>query len=251
MFSFIDFGIKDAIDIGLTTLIIYQIFTRLKQRYILLFLKVLGVFLIVYEVVNFLGFELLSFLLDRIKEIAFIGAIVIFAKEFRKALFSLLPSRKLLGEFDVDTFAETLTETLHELAASRKGAIIILEGKMAINDVLDIARATKLFIPFEKEYVLNLFDKSNPLHDGAIIIKDGIITHANVNISRISNAENLPPDLGTRHRAGLAVTEGSDALVFIVSEERGEISMAYDGNLKRNPGSLYIKKQIKKFYDNL
>ena len=251
MLLFIDFGVKDVIDIGLTTFIIYQIFVRLREKHILLFLKILGLFLIVYEIINFLELELLSFLLERIKEIAFIGAIIIFAQEFRKALFSLLPKRELWGGFDIDEFAKKLTETLHSLADAHKGAIIILEGRMSINDVLDIAKATKLFVPFDKEYVLNLFDKTNPLHDGAIIVKDGIITHANVNISRISSADNLPLELGTRHRAGLAVTEGTDALVFIVSEERGEISMAYDGNLKRNPGSLYIEKQIKKFYESL
>ncbi len=247
VFGILEFTFKDFIDIGLTTFLIYQLFTRLHEKHIILFFKVFGGFLLIYEVVNFFNLEALSFLLERVKEIAFIGIIVIFSQEFRKAFLTLLPRNRLaITSFDVETFAEELADALVELSNEQTGAFIMIEKEPEI--LTKEVSYQELVTRFNKEVLLQIFNKTSPFHDGAVLIRNGYIVAVRVITDKVSTDPDLPGSLGTRHRAALAISEVSDVLVFVVSEETGYISKALKGNLKRRLSRDIIIKSIKDFY---
>ncbi len=248
MFGILEFTLKDFLDITLTTFLIYQLFTRLHEKHLTLFFKVFGIFLLVYELVNFFGLEVLSFLLERIKEIAFIGIIIIFSREFRKAFMTLLPRSRLKEAFEPEKFAEEFAEALVQMSRSSTGAFVIIEKDTDIlNEVEDISYR-KLITKFNKEALFQIFYKGSPFHDGAALIRDGYIVAVNIIIPILSTDPDIPTNLGTRHRAALAVSEVSDVLVFVVSETNGQISKAVKGIMKRNISKDIIVKAIKDFY---
>jgi diadenylate cyclase len=173
---------------------------------------------------------------------SFIGAAVLilaFHSEIRYAiikfngLFRLWPSEN--GA--IEGWSRTLTDAVFAMAEARIGAIIVITGRVPIADLT--TPGIRLRADVSKELLHAIFHKDSPLHDGAVVIENGALSHANV-VLPLSERDDLPPHYGTRHRAGLGLSERADALVIVVSEERGEVSFMRAGRFAaiENPEHL-------------
>jgi diadenylate cyclase len=179
---------------------------------------------------DLLQFEVISWLLNSLWTFFGIALIVIFQPEFRRA-FAQLGSRSFLkGIKREETINELITAVIN-MAGRKHGALIAIEQHIGLKGIVD--SATTLEAKLTHRLLETIFHPNTPLHDGGVIVKTGIVKAAHCIFPLSSNRE-IIKGMGTRHRAALGITEESDALVIIVSEETGNISIAYKGNIKKN-----------------
>jgi diadenylate cyclase len=183
----------------------------------------------------------LAFLLERLLLIGPLAVIIIFAPEIRALLERaskrshfielLLPQQpEEEAAFTEQTYIDTMIAAVGDLSAHRVGALIVVERSDNLDNL--IVPGTRMDAVPSMRLITSLFEESNPLHDGALLIRDNRL-HSAGNFLPISESTTLAPELGTRHRAGIGLTERSDALAVIVSQERGEVSVAFNGRLAR------------------
>ncbi len=178
-----------------------------------------------------------SFILRQVFSIGILAVVILFQPEIRRALEKVGSSQlfNLLGsEWGGQAIDHVIMETVYaceDMARSRTGALIVFERDNRLNEAMSSGTMVDAFV--SAELLKNIFYDKSPLHDGAVIIKEGRLAAAGCMLPLSSNV-NLSRDLGMRHRAGIGVSEQSDAVVIIVSEETGGISVAVDGLLKRH-----------------
>ena len=222
---------QDIADIIIMSFLVYHLygwFRHTKAFQVVIGLGSLGV---VYMVTKNLGFFMTSWILQELGTALFVLIIVIFQAEIRQALYRISPLRSIFGRQDsvhsVDVLR--LVEAVFSLAASRTGAIIVFQRTEPIDEYLSNG------IPVEGtlsgELIGCIFQDGSPLHDGALIVRNGRIAQASCHLP-LSTNPGIPQQYGTRHRAALGLSERSDAAVVIVSEERGEVSLALSGKLE-------------------
>jgi diadenylate cyclase len=232
--GFLEFTLIDLIDVVLVTLIIGGIYYALKNTIaiqILFGLIILIFFSFITEAVNL---RAVSWILKTILNIWLIGFIVLFQPEIRKALVLLTRSR-MFSVFLKPEISQTLDEivdAVKEMVSKRIGALIVFPKSQNVQMTIDTGIPLQATV--SKELILSIFNTKSPLHDGAVIIDGQTITAARciLPLSSVSKWEGR--NLGTRHRAGLGLSEQVDAVVLIISEEIGSISIAYRGSLKLN-----------------
>lgn len=238
MFSY--FRPQDIIDILIMSFIVYQLYSWFKHSKALQVVIGLGFLGILYIVTKNLGLFMTSWVLQQLGTVLFILLIVIFQTEIRQALYRISLLRKLfdrqgpVSDFDL----MDLAATVFALAAERTGAIIVLQRTEPLDEYL--LHGVQLDSVVNSQLITSIFRTASPLHDGAMLIRDGRIAAASCHLPLSVNAD-LPMDYGTRHRAGLGLAERSDAAVVIVSEERGEVSLALGGAISKisSPEQLY------------
>ena len=232
--------LSDILDIAIISLVIYKILWMLRKtssgrvlRGVLLLL--LAVFLSSSSV---LGLTTTSFLLNRVLEWGVVVLVVLFQPEIRRFLERMGSSRLgLVFASSRETGAELetailqTTEAYADLSRDKVGALMVFERQNLLDDV--IKTGTALDCAVSSQLLKNIFWNKAPLHDGAVIVRGGRIVGAGCMLPLSSNV-NLSRDLGMRHRAGIGMSEHSDAVVVIVSEETGSISAAVGGMLKRH-----------------
>jgi uncharacterized protein (TIGR00159 family) len=208
---------------------LYGWFRNTKALQVVLGLGSLGV---VYLVTKNLGFFMTSWILQELGTVLFVLIIVIFQSEIRQALYRISPLRSIFGRQDPGQRFDMveLTEAVFSLASSRTGAIIVFQRKEPIDEYL--SNGVPVDATITGQLLGCIFKDGSPLHDGAAIIRNARVTRASCHLP-LSTGSDIPQYYGTRHRAGLGLTERSDAIVLIVSEERGEVSLAQSGELKR------------------
>ena len=227
-------GVADAVDILIVAYLIFQAISLVRRtssrnvaRGILL--------LVVILVLSYLfGLTMINFLLRRAMEIGLIALVIIFQPELRRALErfgSSFSSGRSVSTPELETAISQCVLACDEMSASRTGALIIFERSTDLGSIMNTG--TMIHADVTAELIKNLFYNKAPLHDGAVIIKDARVAAAGC-VLPLSQSRNLSKDLGMRHRAGIGLSERSDAVVVIVSEETGAISMAIDGMLKRH-----------------
>ncbi len=184
-----------------------------------------------------LELTLTSFLLRQVFEIGFLAVIVLFQPEIRRAL-ERVGSYRFMSLFGrggaIPSMEKSIMQTVYaceDMSRSRTGALIVFERTNRLNEAM--ASGTQVDGLVTSELLKNVFFNKSPLHDGAVIIRDGRLAAAGCMLP-LSENSNLSRDLGMRHRAGIGMSERSDAVVVIVSEETGAISVAQDGLLKRH-----------------
>ncbi len=219
------------IEIGILTVLIYQLIYYIRGTR---GAPVLSGFLIVIMLLtigaDYLRFDVLSWLLNEFWTFLAIALIVIFQPEFRRA-FSRIGSTPLpKGERKLETINEILTAVIN-MAGKKHGALIVIEQSIGMKALSD--NSVTIEAKLSHRLLETIFSPNTPLHDGGVIIKNGKIKAAHCIFPLSTNPE-LVKALGTRHRAALGVTEETDALVVVVSEETGGISVAYKGNIKKN-----------------
>lgn len=224
------------VDIGLVAYLVYRVLriirgTRAVAVLFGLFLLGLG-----YLGAQAAGLETLSWVLGHFLSYSFIfGVIVLFQADIRRALAELGRSSRLLAALSRDDLAtqrgavDAVVKAAGELARRRHGALIVLERSADLSDVID--SGLRLDAAVTSELLLSIFLPAGPIHDGAAVIQGARLAAAGC-LLPLSAAE-APQELGTRHRAALGLAEEVDAAVVVVSEERGEISVALEGTLHR------------------
>jgi uncharacterized protein (TIGR00159 family) len=236
-------GVKDIVDIILVAILLYQLFKLLKHTGATnIFLGVLS-FLIVWFLVSFVfRLELLGSILDRIVSVGAFGLIVIFQEEVRR-FFSRIGSRRHWGSFgflkrylnnnnsnkeETDIYLVQIVLACRNMSKTATGALIVLCRDADLNIYTQTGEQINASI--SSRLIENIFFKNTPLHDGAMIVANKKISAAAC-ILPISKNTTIPQRMGLRHRAAVGITEHTDAIAIVVSEENGEIAWACNGVL--------------------
>ncbi len=239
----ISFNIIDAIDIIIVSFLIYQILRFIKgTRATQIMVGIFLVFILAL-IANIFNFEAVSWILNGIKTVWLIAFVIVFQPEIRRALTMLGRTRFVkffLKETD-DRFISEIIDACRTLAENRWGGLIVIERKVGLKNYLE--RSVRLEADVSSDLITSIFAPKSPLHDGAIIIKDGHIIAAGC-ILPLSDNPNLDRKYGTRHRAGIGITEETDAIAIIVSEERGKISLAERGYLFADLDTLQLERKL-------
>ena len=189
-------------------------------------------FLLLVSVSCFLFLPVLHKIMILLGNAAVIAVIVIFQPELRKALSKLSLKGKRYKEItEFDKFLENLANSVYRLADKRIGALIVIENEDSLEEYAQ--KAVVLDASYSSELLETLFAITTPLHDGAVIISDRIILAAAVILPLAEDTSQLARSMGTRHRAGLGLSHITDALVIVISEETGKVSIARDGIMTR------------------
>lgn len=243
--------VLDTVDIILVALLIFALIRFFRESRSLHIVKGIAFLLITYFVVNLLGMQASTFLFKQVTDNILIILLVLFAPELRQGLETVGRSRfsvlRILGINKGKTAQQKEQKMMHEIckacvdmAGKKIGAIVVLERDVSVDDC--IVKGTVVDAEVSKELLGSLFFPNSPLHDGAVIIRDGKIHSAGCILPLTQDTE-LSSELGTRHRASLGLSEQCDAVIIVVSEERGQISIAHKGTLARDisEGELYEK----------
>lgn len=242
----------DLIDILLLTIIIYELLVNVRQTRVSQMLKGILILLAATWLSDVLGMRTIHALLAWMINAGPVLLIVLFQSEIRRILEELGnnsvfdSSARSMQEGNTELIIDEMILALEHMARRKVGALIVVENKIHLNDV--IATGTRVDGVISQPLIENIFEPNTPLHDGAVVVRgDRVIAAAC--LLRLSDTTGVGRDLGTRHRAGLGVSEISDATVFIVSEETGIISMAEGGRLVRHLDEASLRQILHGLYD--
>lgn len=228
--------VASVIEVVIITFIVYKVLLWIRGTQAEQVFKGLILLLFLSPISSWLGFTTLNLIINSVFTWAFIFIVVVFQPEFRSALEQLGNNRilkEILRKPSMDFLekdVEKVIKAVGKLACEKTGALIVLEKNTGLNNI--VKTGTELDSDISSELLETLFTPNRPLHDGAVIVKlwSRQIRAAGC-LLPLSDNRDLGSELGTRHRAGLGMTEKSDALVIIVSEETGQISYASKGTL--------------------
>ena len=234
------FGIKDVIDVVLVALMLYYVYRLMKEsRSLNVFIGLMVFVLIWLFVSQVLEMRLLGSILDKLVSVGVIGLIVLFQEEIRKFLYSLgahqrfkrlaaFMGNKKNAEADKEAIIPIVMACM-SMAKSKVGALIVLERSAPLDDIVETGDLIDARI--NQQLIENIFFKNSPLHDGAMVIAKKRIKAAGC-ILPVSHNFNIPKELGLRHRAAMGISQDSDAVAVVVSEETGRISVAIKGEFR-------------------
>lgn len=254
-------GVNSIVDIAIVYYVFYKGFMLIRDMRAKQLLKGIFLLIILIPIATIFKLHMVKWILDRTFQVGIIALVVVFQPEIRRALeyigrtsmfsFSNLDKNSATSEYVIK---EIVTAT-SSLARQKIGALMIFEQKIGLNDIVD--SGTKLNADISSGLLINIFIPNTPLHDGAVIIKDYSIIAAGCFLPLTDN-NLLSKDIGTRHRAAIGMTEKSDSIALIVSEETGYISYAIDGRLYRNIqieelehllSSIYMESEKSNIFD--
>jgi diadenylate cyclase len=243
--------ISDVLDIAIVTFVIYKIMEFIKETRAQQLVKGLLVLVLATFISGEFQLYTLNWVLKGVMTIGVIALVIIFQPELRRGL-EYVGRQKLLkspireiGKEKAKHIANQLVKTVNTFSDQRIGALIVFEREVALKEICDTGTLIKADI--SSELLGNIFYEGSPLHDGAVIVRGDRIYAAGCVLPLTQNKD-LSKDLGTRHRAGLGITEHSDAMALIVSEETGIISIAIDGKLSRFLDVKSVEKELLNFY---
>ncbi len=229
-------GVIEIIDILIVAIIIYELLLLTRHTRGSAVLKGLFLLLVIALLSNLLGLVSVNWLLTAVLQNGAVVLVILFQPELRKALERMGRSKVInkgkKREIDEDQalIISEITQTINDLSRRRVGALIVFEQKTGLQDIIETG--TRLDADISAPLLENIFEPNTPLHDGAVVIRDNQIMAAAC-ILPLAEASGVSRELGTRHRAGVGISENTDAIVLIVSEETGIVSMARDGQLTR------------------
>ena len=234
----LDFGLKDFIDIFLVALMLFYIYRLMKEsRSMNVFVGIILFVLVWLFVSGILEMKLLGSILDKLVSVGGIAIIIIFQDEIKKFLYNLGTQqhiRRFMNFFrdekrkEVDKSAIIpLVMACMSMAKNKVGALIVVERAAPLDDI--VATGEILDAVISQQLIENIFFKNSPLHDGAMIISSKRIKAAGC-ILPVSHNTNIPKELGLRHRAAMGISQESDAIAIVVSEETGRITVALKGH---------------------
>ncbi len=236
------FGIKDIIDIVLVALMLYYIYRLMKEsRSLNVFIGIMVFVLVWLFVSQILEMRLLGSILDKLVSVGVLALIILFQEEIRKFLYnlgahqrmrSLVKLFKSSSKKGADVDKETIMPIVMScMSMSKKyvGALIVIERSAPLNDIVSTGDVIDAVV--NQRLIENIFFKNSPLHDGAMVISNQRIRAAGC-ILPVSHESNIPKELGLRHRAAMGISQDSDAIAIVCSEETGSISVAINGEFK-------------------
>ncbi len=244
--------VTDIVEIVILAIIFYEFMVWIKKTRAWQLFKGLLIIIIFLVVAALFNMDTIIWLVSKILNFAVIAIIVVFQPELRRALESL-GTRNFLrrlfsqdffknqeGRFSEKTTAE-LIKACYQMAKVKTGALIVIERDSALEQY----ERTGITLDSElsSQLLINIFEKNTPLHDGAVLVRGDRITSATCYLP-LSDNPNLPKELGTRHRAAIGISEITDSLTIVVSEETGAVSVAYRGSISRNLTEMQLEEKI-------
>ena len=235
------FTLSSAVDVLLVSFIIYQFIKLIRETRAEQLVKGILILLIVWSAANLINLQMMKTILSYVFNFSVIALMIVFQPEVRRALEQIGRSglRKGFGlvqkEEDMEKEKRRCIQAVSEAAdnfqRSKTGALIVFERETKLGDIIDTGTVVNA-IP-SVPLIGNIFWNKAPLHDGAMVIRESMVYAAGC-ILPLTKSDTVSIDLGTRHRAGIGMSENSDAVILIVSEETGQISLAVNGRLTRN-----------------
>ena len=224
--------IQDIADILIMTFLLYQLYSWFRGTRAIQVLLGLGVVTLIYFATRFLDLYMTSWVLQELGTVLIILIIVVFQTEIRQALYRFSLLRHILDSHQETQHSQfqDIAETLFRMAANKTGALIVFQGNESLQDLL--TNGVVINSEISPQMLESLFYDGAPFHDGAALINNGRIEKAACHLP-LSVSTDVPQHLGTRHRAALGLSERSDAVVVVISEERGEVSLVTAGKLRR------------------
>lgn len=226
----------DFVDILIVAFVAYKTARLVRETRAEQLIKGLVVLVVVTQLSHWLQFNTINYILRNTMQVGVVALLVVFQPELRRALEKV--GRSNLGNIlfssqnqNIDSTVSEIVKAVDVFAKDRTGALIVIERETRIGDI--ITTGTELDAIISAELLINIFTVKTPLHDGAVIVRDGKIKAAACLLPLTQN-NSLSRELGTRHRAALGISEVSDSVVVVVSEETGKISIALDGGMTRN-----------------
>lgn len=231
-------GISDYIDIALVAYLIYRGMKLLRDTAAFRLAKGLLVLFLAMAVANFFYLNTISWVFEQVMSFGLIGVLIIFQPELRRMLEQLGKgsiAKILIGheeeKGDVESMIAAIVSACTSMSQTKTGALIVCERQEKLGEI--IKTGTQVDAAPSSELIKNIFFHNSPLHDGAMVVRNARVLAAGC-VLPLSGSQNLSRELGTRHRAAVGMSETSDAVLVVVSEETGGISVAIGGMLKRH-----------------
>ena len=258
--DFIDFSFIDVVDILLVALLLFYLYKLLKGTVAInIFVGIVIIYLI-WRLTDLLNMDVLSNLLGKFISVGFFALIVVFQQEIRKFLlllgstnfatrrnmlryFRFLSQEKDVSNLDFDV----LVDSCEEMAKSKMGALIVIQKSNSLEFTYSNTNQTDMKL--DPLVLQSIFFKNSPLHDGAVVLKKNRIIAARV-VLPLSEKTKLPVKYGLRHRAGLGISEKTDALVLVISEQTGDIVYIKDGELYPIDSFAALKETLSQDFDD-
>lgn len=250
--NFLRFGWIDAADVLLVTVLLYQLYKLLRGSVALNVAVGLGSLYLLYLVVKAIGMELLTTILGQFMSVGVLASIILFQQEIRRFLLTLGKATALErmrfawgrpaagSQLSVGPFVEAAKS----LGTKYTGALICFSRSSDLSAYADTG--DRLDAEVSKRLLLTIFNKTSPLHDGAVIITNGRLLAARC-ILPVSENPDVPAALGLRHRAALGLSEITDAVVLVVSEETGQMSLVRGGDIYRDLSQAELRTRLQEF----
>ena len=240
----------NILDVLLVWFVIYKIFTLIKGTKAVQLLKGIFVIIIVRVLTQTFGLDTLGWMMQKIIDWGFLAVIIIFQPELRRALEQIgrgkLFARTSLQEAEEQNrLIEAITKSVSYMAKRRIGALISIERETGLSDYIETG--IQMNSEITSELLINIFIPNTPLHDGAVIMQKNKIAAAACYLP-LSESPFISKELGTRHRAALGISEVTDAITIIVSEETGAVSLTSNGDLHRNLSIEEFEKRLRKVW---
>ncbi len=244
-------GITDVIDVAIVAFVIYKVLGFIRETRALQLVKGLLILVLFTVLSDKFNLYTLNWILRNTMTLGVIALVIVFQPELRRALEYVGRSKFITPQFAqmdkerVKVITAAIIKAVDYFSSNKVGALIIMERETILNDIAETG--TMINAEISTELLGNIFYEGAPLHDGATIVRGDRIYAAGC-VLPLTQSKTLSKDLGTRHRAGIGITENSDAIAIIVSEETGIISIAVDGKLSRFLDIKTVEKTLLNIY---
>ena len=239
----------DIIEVVIIAFVIYHVINWFRKTRAWSLFKGIAILVLVWMIAYILEFEAILWIFGNTIDVGVIALVIVFQPEFRRALEELGQNNIISPIFETKDKSErfsdhTINEIVKatfELAKTKTGALMVIEKDTPLNEYEKTGIEIDAII--SSQLLINVFEMNTPLHDGAVLIRGNRVVVATSYLP-LSEDTQLSKDLGTRHRAAVGVSEVTDSLTIVVSEETGKVSIAVDGNLIRNVDGEYLKNRL-------
>jgi len=253
--GFVTVRLIDLLDIAVVAFLFYKLYENLRGRLAVRVISLILAMFILWKVVALFEFRLLSSIMGEVIGLGAIAVVIIFAPEIRGflAAFTTNPIldrllRQSASGSRIEQSIREVVEALKSLRATGNGALIVVTGNNALEDIQETG--DRIDATILSRMIFTIFQKESPLHDGAMILHEHRIAAVRA-ILPISKSDRLDPELGLRHRSALGLSEQSDAIILVASEERREVSLALRGELRRNVDYQEVEEALNKHFNRI
>lgn len=245
-------GLLNSLDILLVSIVIYRMLRLFRESTAVRILLALSLLIITYLIARLTGLVTFTWILNNFILSMALVLVVIFQYDIRRALLSFSRGRvakeggQESHEDESAALLDQLADAAHALSERRNGALIVIEREMSLEHFMEVG--TEIDAKVTSELISSIFLPYSPIHDGAVIIRHGKLTQAGCFLPLTQNPE-VAKELGTRHRAAIGLTELVDALVIVVSEETGSVSVVSAGKITSNLESAPLRKLLRRMVE--
>lgn len=243
-------NLLDIIDIAIVAFVLYKLYFMIKDTRAIALLKGLVVLLLANLVSKWFGLNVIYWLLQKTMTVVLVALPIVFQPELRRALEQLgrgklFGKTAVLDEEAAANLIEGISKSVLVLAQNKIGALIVLERETGLNDYIETGIKVDGLV--SSEFLINIFIPNTPLHDGAAILRGNRVMAAGC-LLPLTEDRSLNKELGTRHRAAIGISEQTDAMVIVVSEETGVISVARGGRLDRHLDTAALQEKLRPLF---